>query len=160
MFLKLLEKQGQYYRLWEMQQGNFKVEEERKTEETVPDAEDEEEMTYVEGGLNISRTVAAMVLDGFLMLTPLGGAFALFKYLGSAAGKALIRKYAGNLAGKLGACVAKLGGMAGSFAVNFTASKILGIIDTICSCATSLGGIVAVAIDCVDKDGLSGRIKF
>ena len=39
---ELLEKQGQYYRLWEMQQGNFKVEEERKTEETVPDAEDEE----------------------------------------------------------------------------------------------------------------------
>ena len=27
---ELLEKQGQYYRLWEMQQGNFKVEEERQ----------------------------------------------------------------------------------------------------------------------------------
>ena len=47
---ELLEKQGQYYRLWEMQQGNFKVKKEDK-EATDADLEseysfDENEMSY------------------------------------------------------------------------------------------------------------------
>ena len=32
------------------------------------------------------------------------------------------------------------------------------MVDTICSCATSLGGIISVALDCMDKEGLNGWI--
>lgn len=35
---ELLERQGQYYRLWEMQQGNFRVQEDRKMTEAVEDS--------------------------------------------------------------------------------------------------------------------------
>ena len=43
---KLLERQGEYYRLWEMQQGNFVVQEEKKeTKVKVPEF-DENEMSY------------------------------------------------------------------------------------------------------------------
>jgi len=94
---------------------------------------DEEEMTYVEGGgVSIPRAVA----------------------------KALLKKYAGSIAGKLGWCVTKLSLMAGSDAVNFMAGKVLGLVDTICSCATSIGGIASVVIDCVDRDGMNGKITL
>ena len=49
---------------------------------------DEEEMTYVEGGIDIPRAAAAMIIDGLFMFTPLGAAFAPFKYMGREAGKA------------------------------------------------------------------------
>lgn len=39
---ELLEKQGQYYRLWEMQQGNFQMEEEKKTEDGVVESVEED----------------------------------------------------------------------------------------------------------------------
>lgn len=39
---ELLEMQGRYYDLWEMQQGNFKPQEERVTENTVLDVEEED----------------------------------------------------------------------------------------------------------------------
>lgn len=51
-----------------------------------------------------------------------------------------------------------IGGVAGSFACNFTAGKILGMVDVICSCATSLGGIISVVLDCLDNQGLNGWI--
>lgn len=122
---------------------------------------DEEEITYVEGGgVSIPRAAGAMVIDALLLATPLGAAFAPFKYMGRAAAKALLKKYAGSIAGKLGWCVTKLGLMAGSAAVNFTAGKVLGLVDTICSCATSIGGIASVVIDCVDRDGMNGKITL
>lgn len=40
---KLLEKQGKYYRLWEMQQGNFKVENEEECNEAQIEVEAVEE---------------------------------------------------------------------------------------------------------------------
>lgn len=118
---------------------------------------DEEEMTYVEGG-GVPRWSVAMGLDILFMATPLGAAFAPFKYLGRAAGKALVKKFAGSIAGVLGKAINFIGGVAGSFACNFTAGRILGIVDTICACATSLGGIISVALDCMDKQGLNGWI--
>ena len=39
---ELMKKQGQYYRLWEMQQGNFKVQDNIKPEETVSSTMDED----------------------------------------------------------------------------------------------------------------------
>ncbi len=44
---ELLEKKGEYYRLWEMQQGNFVVKEEikRQTKVEMPEF-DENEMSY------------------------------------------------------------------------------------------------------------------
>ena len=39
---ELLEKQGQYYRLWEMQQGNFKVQDEQKVEEIAVEIVEED----------------------------------------------------------------------------------------------------------------------
>lgn len=119
----------------------------------------EEEMTYTDGGaIGVPRAAAAVVIDAALLATPLGAAFAPFKYMGKAAAKALLTKYAGSIAGKLGWCITKLGLAGGSFAVNFTAGQILGMVDTICSCATSLGGIISVALDCMDNDGLNGWI--
>ena len=48
---ELLENKGKYYQLWEMQQGNFKIDQEENTT-VMEDVEviDEEEMMYVEGG--------------------------------------------------------------------------------------------------------------
>ena len=43
---ELLERKGEYYKLWEMQQGNFVVREEEKVEEEVPVIFDENEMSY------------------------------------------------------------------------------------------------------------------
>ena len=40
---ELLAKEGQYYRLWEMQQGNFVIEEEPAEEEPVQAVEDDDE---------------------------------------------------------------------------------------------------------------------
>ena len=117
----------------------------------------EDEMTYVEGG-GVPRAAVAMGLDIFFMASPLGAAFAPFKYMGREAGKALVKKYAGSIAGALYKAISWIGGVAGSFVCNFTAGQILGIVDTICSCATSLGGIISVALDCVDKQGLNGWI--
>lgn len=118
---------------------------------------DEEEMTYVEGG-GIPRSVAATIIDIPLTATPLGAAFAPFKYMGKAAGKALIKKYAGGIAGKLGWALTKLGGMAGSSAANFTAGKVLGLMNTLVSCATSLGGCISLVLDAVDSQGLNGWV--
>lgn len=39
---ELLERKGQYYRLWEMQQGNFRLQEEQKTEEDIVESEEED----------------------------------------------------------------------------------------------------------------------
>ena len=39
---ELLEKQGEYYRLWEMQQGNFELRDECQEEETVSDTIEED----------------------------------------------------------------------------------------------------------------------
>lgn len=39
---ELLEMRGQYYRLWEMQQGNFKVRDEQKTEEGIAESVEED----------------------------------------------------------------------------------------------------------------------
>ncbi|MBQ3558879.1 MAG: hypothetical protein IJA07_05130 [Agathobacter sp.] len=119
---------------------------------------DEEEMMYLEGGFGVPRGGIAFALDVFFMATPLGAAFAPFKYLGRAAGKALVKKYAGSIVGMLGKAISFLGGAAGSFAINFSAGKLLGIIDTIVSCATSLGGIISLVWDCVDEQGLNGWI--
>ena len=115
----------------------------------------EEEMTYVEGGaINIPRGLAAFALDAVLMLSPLGAAFAPLKYLGRAAGKALIKKFAGSITGILGWAISFLGGCAGSFAFNFPVSSLFGLVDNVLSCATSLGGIVSLIIDCTDRGGL------
>ena len=43
---ELLERRGEYYKLWEMQQGNFVVREEEKVEEEVPVIFDGNEMSY------------------------------------------------------------------------------------------------------------------
>ena len=43
---ELLERKGEYYKLWEMQQGNFVVREEEEVEEEVPVIFDENEMSY------------------------------------------------------------------------------------------------------------------
>lgn len=43
---ELLEKRGTYYRLWEMQQGNFSVREEKEELEETVDVVDENEMSY------------------------------------------------------------------------------------------------------------------
>lgn len=45
---ELLEKKGRYYELWEMQQGNFKIRDEKREEEVVQAVEvvDEDEMSY------------------------------------------------------------------------------------------------------------------
>lgn len=43
---ELLEKKGEYYRLWEMQQGNFVVKEEVETPQEIPEVSDEAEMCY------------------------------------------------------------------------------------------------------------------
>lgn len=45
---ELLEKQGQYYRLWEMQQGNFNVDNKSEVEEIVIEIEEDEDgiMSY------------------------------------------------------------------------------------------------------------------
>ena len=39
---ELLQKQGQYYRLWEMQQGNFKIEDDTEKEEEMEHPVDED----------------------------------------------------------------------------------------------------------------------
>lgn len=39
---ELLERKGQYYRLWEMQQGNFRLQEEQKIEEDIVESEEED----------------------------------------------------------------------------------------------------------------------
>ena len=49
---------------------------------------DEEDMTYVEGW-GVPRTGAIMLVDTMLMLTPLGAAFAPFKYIGKAGRKSI-----------------------------------------------------------------------
>lgn len=118
---------------------------------------DEEEMTYVEGG-GVPRGAVAFGLDVLFMATPLGAAFAPFKFLGRAAGKALIKKYAGSIAGSLGKALSWIGGAAGSFACNFTAGRILGIVEKLVSCATSLGGIISLCLDASDPQGLNGWI--
>ena len=38
----MLQKQGQYYRLWEMQQGNFKIEDDTEKEEEMEHPVDED----------------------------------------------------------------------------------------------------------------------
>jgi len=43
---ELLEKRGEYYRLWEMQQGNFIVKEEVEEVQEIPEVSDEAEMCY------------------------------------------------------------------------------------------------------------------
>ena len=43
---ELLNKQGEYYRLWEMQQGNFVVKKEEEVETLVVDVSDENEISY------------------------------------------------------------------------------------------------------------------
>ena len=43
---ELLEMQGEYYRLWEMQQGNFVVKKEEEVETLVVDVSDENEISY------------------------------------------------------------------------------------------------------------------
>lgn len=45
---ELLEKKGQYYRLWEMQQGNFVIKEESDTDEQYAEnfEDDGEVMSY------------------------------------------------------------------------------------------------------------------
>ena len=43
---ELLEIQGEYYRLWEMQQGNFVVKKEEEVETQVVDISDENEISY------------------------------------------------------------------------------------------------------------------
>ena len=43
---ELLAKEGRYYELWEMQQGNFVIREEEKEQETVEEVFDENEMSY------------------------------------------------------------------------------------------------------------------
>ena len=40
---ELLEKQGQYYKLWEMQQGNFKIQEETTTVSNIEELVEEDE---------------------------------------------------------------------------------------------------------------------
>ncbi len=111
---------------------------------------------WKEGG--VTRGSAIMVIDAVLCATPLGAAFAPFKFMGKAAGKALIKRYAGQIAGKLGTALAALGGMAGSATANFTAGKVLGLVNTLASCATSLGGIIALVLDASDSQGLNGWI--
>ena len=117
----------------------------------------EDEMTYVDGGsvLGVPTSLAAGVIDALFVGTPLGAAFAPFKFMGREAAKSLLKKYASTIVGKLGMCVRKLGLMAGSFSVNFPASKILGLINPICSYATSIGGIIAVVLDCRDSAGFN-----
>ncbi len=46
---ELLEKEGYYYRLWEMQQGNFVIreEEDEKENKDIVEVFDEDEMGYV-----------------------------------------------------------------------------------------------------------------
>ncbi|MGN0351587.1 MAG: hypothetical protein ACI4ES_08050 [Roseburia sp.] len=44
---ELLAKEGAYYRLWEMQQGNFTVREEKEELEETTIAVDENEMSYI-----------------------------------------------------------------------------------------------------------------
>lgn len=60
----------------------------------------------------------------------------------------------------MGEALSAIGGFAGSFACNFTAGRIIGIIDIICSCATSFGGIFSIALDCMDKKGLDSYITL
>jgi len=43
---ELLEKRGEYYRLWEMQQGNFVIKEEVEKVQELPEVSDETEMCY------------------------------------------------------------------------------------------------------------------
>ncbi len=46
---ELLEKEGRYYQLWEMQQGNFLIREEEVTKEpeAVEDEDDEDALVYL-----------------------------------------------------------------------------------------------------------------
>ncbi|MDD6069921.1 MAG: hypothetical protein PUC12_03795 [Clostridiales bacterium] len=118
---------------------------------------DEEEMTYVEGG-GVPRWTAAAIIDAALLATPLGAAFAPFKYLGRAAGKALVKKYAGQIVGKMGWLLSKLGGAVGSATVNFTVGRFLGIFDAVVSCGTSIGGCISLILDASDSSGLNSWI--
>ena len=43
---ELLQKQGRYYQLWELQQGNFVIREDEPETPTLPEVSDEEEMSY------------------------------------------------------------------------------------------------------------------
>ena len=43
---ELLAKEGRYYELWEMQQGNFVIREEEEEQEVIEEMFDENEMSY------------------------------------------------------------------------------------------------------------------
>lgn len=43
---ELLQKQGRYYRLWELQQGNFVIREDEPETPALPEVSDEDEMSY------------------------------------------------------------------------------------------------------------------
>lgn len=43
---ELMQKQGRYYRLWELQQGNFVIQEDEPEPSVLPEATDEDEMSY------------------------------------------------------------------------------------------------------------------
>ena len=116
---------------------------------------DEEEMTYIEGG-GVPRWAAALVLDAIFCATPLGPALAPLKYLGKTAAKALIKKHIGSIAGFLGKAINVLGGMAGSAVVNMPPSQLLSFINDSLGCCTSLGGVISLIIDCVDRNGKNG----
>ena len=120
----------------------------------------EEEMTYVEGGICISNFAASLIIDGIVLAIGIGSAalglkatISALKYVGKAALTTTKRKLISLISGCLGTVTKAL--------LGFAIPSALSVASFICECFMlgSLGGAIAKGLDCLDGRS-DGYIRF
>lgn len=113
----------------------------------------EEEMTYVDGGYNFSRTWVAVGVD--IIALALCPALAPIKAMGKAAAQSLVKKYLPNLAG----WAAKAASTVLGVSINVTSGAIGSLISGNLWCLTSVGGVISLILDYASDRKVDGRIS-
>ncbi|SCP99846.1 hypothetical protein SAMN05421730_10654 [Anaerobium acetethylicum] len=114
----------------------------------------EEEMTYVEGGADFSRSWVSVIVDvAALAVCPY---LAPIKYMGKAAAIALVKVYLPKLAGAFKTIIQ----MAIGASINITTGAIGNLLLGNAWSLTSVGGMVALAADFFSDGMVDTRVRF